>query len=65
MGKKLKLFLVTAAMTVGLVFPAAPASAGTCEVANPEVDAVVCGAYFTGMGLVCKVAQKLGGGGCM
>ena len=46
--------------------PAAPAGASTCEVANPEIDAVVCGTYFTAMRVVCKGVEKLGGGsGCM
>ena len=65
MSKKVKLFFVAAAVTVGSILPAAHAGASTCEVFNPELDRVVCGAYFTGMGLVCKVGQKLGGSGCM
>ncbi|HYI46207.1 MAG TPA: hypothetical protein VE174_12190 [Actinomycetota bacterium] len=64
MSKKLKMFVVTAAMTAGMVIPAAPAGAGTCAVANPEVDAVVCGTYFTVMRVACKPLEKLGGG-CM
>lgn len=63
-SKKMKMFLVTAAMTAGMVFPAVPASASTCEVANPEIDAVVCGTYFKVMRVVCGPLEKIGGG-CM
>jgi hypothetical protein len=58
------MLLVMGAMTAAMVFPAPPAGASTCEVANPEVDAVVCGAFFTVMRVACKPAEKLGGG-CM
>lgn len=64
MSKRLRMFVVIAGMTAGLVFPAAPAGASTCAVANPELDAVVCGAYFTVMRVACAPLEKLGGG-CM
>jgi len=63
-SKKLRMFLVVGAMTAGMVLPAAPASAGTCQVANPEIDAVVCGTYLTVMRTACTVVEKTVGGGC-
>ena len=64
MSKRLRMFLVTGALAVGTLLPAGPAGASTCEVANPEIDAVVCGTYFTVMRAACKPLEKIGGG-CM
>lgn len=53
--------LVIGLVMVGTLFTASPASASTCAVFDPELEAIVCDTVVNPtMRIVCTVINKLG-----